>query len=314
MLGYYLGCAALGITTGLLVGMSSSPVVQYVLPLLFALIGGSAGLFAIKASNTASASEAKLAIAGWTSVCLTIPFLISMLYGTLVRTGSDIHSLLPSVTSQPAETTLSADALAGLTADDTVAILLASRGLTNAGVADADRKAVVDKIIASRMADEKKFTEVSGNLAQVSREAVARFEQIASSQNDIVNNSTFVSAWQELASLDKTFSNAAIERQAKYDVSRKVEEKLASDFSADFTRYLKSDPTLAGQISESIVLIRSLPAPDVLASTTRADLYALPRAPNEQALSRRLLPSVAIQNPPLTVPDPLFQRRFDNPT
>lgn len=48
MLFYYVGCIALGITTGLLVGLSSSPVVQYALPLLFALIGGSAGLFAIK--------------------------------------------------------------------------------------------------------------------------------------------------------------------------------------------------------------------------------------------------------------------------
>ncbi len=234
MFGYYLGCAVLGITTGLLVGLSSSPVVQFVLPLLFALIGGSAWLFAIKASATAKATEAKLSIAGWTSVTLALPFLVFMLYGSIVRTGADLSSLIPPWKNPPPEPTLSADTVAGLPPDAAVAILLANRALANAGIAESDRKSVVQRIIATRLAAEKKSEEISEKIARLSHEAVSRFDELVASQNEIADDSAFESARQEFQSLDKTFSNAATEYGTRLELARKVEAKLTGTFSGDF--------------------------------------------------------------------------------
>jgi len=292
MLGYYLGCIVLGITTGLLVGMSNSPVVQ--LPLLFALIGGSAGLFAIKASVTARAATAKLAVAGWTSVSLTLPFLVSMLYGSLVRTGADVSSLFPLWKNTAPEATLSIESVAGLPTDSAVTILLVNRALSKTSIAEADRKAVVKKMIADCLAAKRKFQDISGKIAHQAHAIVARLDAISASQNEIATDSAFTSAQLEFQSLDRTFSNSSTEPSARLEIARKAEDKLAGTSSSDFTLYLRTDRVLADQLDEGLTLIRSLPAADVLTGATKTYLFGLAAAAAPIAQSTNpQVPSVA---------------------
>ena len=78
-------------------------------------------------------------------------------------------------------------------------------------------------------------------------------------------------------------------------------------------QYVETNPALANQINEGIALIRSLPVPDVLGATTKADLLGFSGIPGEQAQSTRLFPSFA-KNTPLILPEWDMQPRFQNPS
>ncbi|WAJ28361.1 hypothetical protein [Antarcticirhabdus aurantiaca] len=147
---YYMGCLTLGLCAGFLVGVSESPVVQYVLPLLFTLIVSSAGVFALRTPN-----ETRFRIAGLTSISLTLPFLLAVIYGTLIRSGAPANSLLPSLMSQDPSNESLDGLLRQLPPDNALEILLFSKQLRSLGINRNETDRYLTSIIndrASRLA------------------------------------------------------------------------------------------------------------------------------------------------------------------
>jgi hypothetical protein len=147
---YYLGCAALGFTSGFLVGGSASPVVQYVLPLLFALLGGAAGILSLSTNPASESSRNRFEIVGMAAFALTMPFLIASAYATLLRTDKGISVLVPSFASKATEETINSAVSGKLSSEDIVELLIVSQKLKIIGIRDKERSGIVKRISEER--------------------------------------------------------------------------------------------------------------------------------------------------------------------
>lgn len=90
---YILAMASLGAITGFLVGRSQSPVVGILLPLLFSLIGGGSGAFALGLNLDHVTGQSKLSILGWSIGSFSVVLLISLLISIETRTVSSVMEI-----------------------------------------------------------------------------------------------------------------------------------------------------------------------------------------------------------------------------
>lgn len=92
---YGVAFALLGLCVGVFAGLSHSPVIGVLLPLLFGLIGGANGIYLARVDLTNEQDRRRLSLVG----CMLSVFLIFVLagsfYGILVRTGSGLSALSP---------------------------------------------------------------------------------------------------------------------------------------------------------------------------------------------------------------------------
>lgn len=91
---YGVSFALLGLCVGLFAGLSHSPVIGVLLPLLFGLIGGANGLYLARADFTNKQDRRRLGLLGLMLSVFLIFVLGGSLYGILVRTGSGLSGLL----------------------------------------------------------------------------------------------------------------------------------------------------------------------------------------------------------------------------
>lgn len=92
---YFIGCGACGATAGFLIGGSNSPVVQYVVPVLFALIGGGAAFLAAVESLSGEDGIKKLNVIGTAAAFVSVPLLLFSVYASLLRTDRGVSVLVP---------------------------------------------------------------------------------------------------------------------------------------------------------------------------------------------------------------------------
>jgi len=96
---YGVSFGLLGLCVGLFAGLSHSPVIGVLLPLLFGLIGGANGLYLARADLTNEQDRKRLGLLGLMLSVFLILVLAGSFYGMLVRTGGGLSALLPH--SQP---------------------------------------------------------------------------------------------------------------------------------------------------------------------------------------------------------------------
>jgi hypothetical protein len=92
---YGLGCALLGFLIGISAGLSESPIVAVMVPLLFALLSGGGGFYVAKADLSKPEEKRRIATLGKLLSAFSILPLIGALYGALIRTGASVVSLIP---------------------------------------------------------------------------------------------------------------------------------------------------------------------------------------------------------------------------
>jgi hypothetical protein len=92
---YGLGCALLGFLIGISAGLSESPIVAVMVPLLFALLSGGGGFYIAKANLADPAEKRRIATLGKLLSVFSILALTGAVYGALVRTGAPLGSLVP---------------------------------------------------------------------------------------------------------------------------------------------------------------------------------------------------------------------------
>jgi hypothetical protein len=137
---YYLGIAAVGFTMGIFAGLSSSPVVAVLLPLLFGLLGGAGGLYLGIANLADDSTPWRFRAIGTALLALTIPLTIAAMYASVVRTGSPWSSFLLVRRQASAEM----PSLRGMSADAALELLLLRRKLDMLGVKPDEQKLVLE--------------------------------------------------------------------------------------------------------------------------------------------------------------------------
>lgn len=272
---YILGCIALGTTTGFLVGASQSPVVQYVLPLLFALVGGSAGVFALRTPASKS-SEDKLRIVGLTTAALTVPFLAATVYGSLLRSGSGWTSLVPAATGKTEPGVLSASALSALSPGDAVSVLITNRNLALLQADDGDRRSIIEAAIEARTDAVTDFDAMVPALFETAGKLNAGLEAAAEVDPSLTDNSPFLFHLIELGNLIAVFGGEET-RATKMTIARATAAGLADAMDDDFRRLLLGDADLAALHREMVVLLARVPDKTVLFDGVKEELASAVR-------------------------------------
>jgi hypothetical protein len=87
LLSYGLGTFFLGLLLGIAAGLSRSPVVGILIPLLFSILGGAGSLYLSTADMEAPAFSRRTRIVGVFMVIVAISVMLGSVYGITVRTG-----------------------------------------------------------------------------------------------------------------------------------------------------------------------------------------------------------------------------------
>ncbi len=93
---YWAGMGTVGLAIGFFAGMSASPIVATLLPLLFGLLGGASGLFISRADTELKDTHFKTKALGVSFIFFSVPLLLSSVYGVLIRTQNPISELVPT--------------------------------------------------------------------------------------------------------------------------------------------------------------------------------------------------------------------------
>ncbi len=175
MLVYYIGCAALGAVAGFLVGGSSSPVVAVVLPLLFALLGGAAGVLGLMPSHPNSErSKLRFQIVGGAALAVSVPFFFGVLYGSLLRTGQDIESLVPNFTAKVGAETLSERDLARLNPQETVRAISLDNTLRKNGISALRIVRIIRQLVQAKARSNSEYEASRPTLIKIANRFVDR--------------------------------------------------------------------------------------------------------------------------------------------
>jgi hypothetical protein len=84
-----------GAAVGYFAGLSESPVVATLLPLLFSVLGGSSGLFLVTAKPEEPASMRRLGMLGKALFFFTVAAIFASVYAICLRTGTGLADFIP---------------------------------------------------------------------------------------------------------------------------------------------------------------------------------------------------------------------------
>lgn len=130
---------AVGLAMGLFTGLSDSPIAKTVLPLLFATIGGSAGIYLVRTDSADPTKAATLRVAANGIIAFALLCVLAALYGITIRTGVGFADFIPAA-SHPEASVVSTGSAAS---DLNIALLGAKLRLL--GVSEVDEYAVLEK-------------------------------------------------------------------------------------------------------------------------------------------------------------------------
>jgi hypothetical protein len=100
---YGSGTILLGVFLGMAAGLSKTPVIGILIPLLFSILGGAGGLYLAKAELEAPQFILRTQLVGFFTVLLAISVTFGSVYGIALRTGVGFRSFLPSWSGSPSD-------------------------------------------------------------------------------------------------------------------------------------------------------------------------------------------------------------------
>jgi hypothetical protein len=252
---YLSGCAALGVAAGFLVGASSSPVVQYVLPLLFAVLGAATGLLSLTMKSDSADARARFRLVGASLLALILPFLGAATYAALIRTNRPLSDLIPSLTAHAQAPLIDPADRVMLSPDDTIQILVYDRKLRLLGINDLEIDMVRSGIV-ERLADANRY--MVENRA-VLESATAELESNLNSQPAETASDA------QIQSLMTEFANYRIGTKAPLSIPNGIERRaLLSilsnlrgilDSSTDLTKTVRGNPLIMANVTKLTALL-----------------------------------------------------------
>ncbi|MFC1573099.1 sulfite exporter TauE/SafE family protein [Candidatus Eisenbacteria bacterium] len=169
---YMLGFALLGGAVGAFAGLSHSPVIATLLPLLFGLVGGAGGLYLARAQFNEPHTALRLRTLGRGISLFVVFAVVGSVYGISIRTGGSIGSFLPSsllASKKPGPSLI--DGISTL--DETIELMMLRARIRALGAAPSEEAAVLQEA-ANRISDShhaERLPEVLLHLAEVAAEA-----------------------------------------------------------------------------------------------------------------------------------------------
>ncbi|MBJ3774930.1 hypothetical protein [Acuticoccus mangrovi] len=154
MTAYFLGCVALGMVAGFLVGASASPVVGVVLPLLFSLLGSAGGVLALTFDPGTAEARRRFRLLGLSALAFALPFLVGVFPGIAVRTGAPLSAVIRGSPEAPVidpTAILRTGPAATLSPADAAGLYLFSRQAALAGVPADGIARLLEGALAQRL-------------------------------------------------------------------------------------------------------------------------------------------------------------------
>ncbi|MEM9065408.1 MAG: hypothetical protein AAGB51_07960 [Planctomycetota bacterium] len=133
------GAFALGLAVGLLTGLSQSPVVGVLLPLLFGTIGGTGGLFLAKANLAVNTGGSNVGTTGLAAGMLAIGTIVGVFWGMGHRTENRAVAQLSDAGFPPESAT----------PEDVARWVMIERRLAAIGLDTGDRAAVLGRLVGA---------------------------------------------------------------------------------------------------------------------------------------------------------------------
>lgn len=212
---YYIGCGAIGLTAGFLVGGSASPVVQYALPLIFALVGGGAGILALTADPEDSKSIRRFKIAGTAATAVVVPFLFASIYSSLLRSGQSISVLLPTITDQSEDLLENDPRIKELSLNDLIQLAILNRDLLALPTPKKYHDSILERVIYDRVMEIRKFHKIKPSLISAARKLHSSLMKISSTPDNSDNSNLmkitldvelFIASYNENMGYDNSFT------------------------------------------------------------------------------------------------------------
>jgi hypothetical protein len=97
---YGLGSSLLGLLVGVVAGLSVSPIVAILVPLLFALLSGGGGLYIATADLSKPDARLRINMLGKILFAFCSLALVGTFYGALVRTAVPLSALVPTISAR----------------------------------------------------------------------------------------------------------------------------------------------------------------------------------------------------------------------
>ncbi|MFL5347660.1 MAG: hypothetical protein ACJ8AT_22970 [Hyalangium sp.] len=147
-----LAFALIGLLTGLFAGMSQTPVIGTLLPLLFGLLGGAGGFFIAKENLRASGSLQRVRIISVSVVVFASCCLLGSIWGVSRRTGAPAWTFFWQIQASP-------ESIAGYDTqapDNTVKLVMLRRRLQALGATKPEVDSILDRAAAALKTAERK--------------------------------------------------------------------------------------------------------------------------------------------------------------
>src|SRR4051794_4053386 len=149
---YLIGFGSVGLLVGFFAGLSDSPVVSTLLPLILATIGGTGGLYLASFKSSSAADSARLGLVGKALGLFTLACILAACYGISIRKDAKVASFIPGFRERPASGPPALPASAELTGDQLVSLAATRAQLEILGVPAAEQSRVLDKLTAEAVA------------------------------------------------------------------------------------------------------------------------------------------------------------------
>lgn len=139
---YLMGLGTFGIAIGFFAGLSSTPIIAVLLPLIFGLIGGAGGFYLAQADISTDQGQRRLGLLGQALAVFSLAVVVATAYAVLVRTGQGVTSLLPAIDTPKAPVKETFD-FTGIAPDHSLALVALRRRLQVLGATPEEQEQVL---------------------------------------------------------------------------------------------------------------------------------------------------------------------------
>lgn len=185
----FLAMLALGATIGLLVGLSRTPVVATVLPLLFTLIGGAGGFFVLRTDFTQNAARQSIDAYALSVIAFSVGTISGLFLGMWNKAQAEPWSLLAD-----GEDALLPDNARN---EDALDWLLLDAKLSLLGLGSTERARFLARV------DPRPQAELDPAVADALGSASGALEAVLPDEGVVVNNQEWVTVLEAARALEK---------------------------------------------------------------------------------------------------------------
>lgn len=213
---FYTGIGVIGFAVGLTTGLSNSPVVAALLPLLFAMMGGIGGIELARADTTTSTGRERVQRFGRAAVTFGCSFLVALAFGMATRSPEGWGSIWPGKDKSAPQIAAHRDQFV---ADD-IELLLLRRKLLGLGASVDEQSWILGSARDELIDGSVKTIQALLSLDQQLTKLVIDMKPIVDATDDVPI--ALYGTMSVLEGFPGTFKQIAAAAQAGWDVSSAV--------------------------------------------------------------------------------------------